>query len=93
MPIIKEWVHAEATLEREHLRGGQSMTDQQRINALRKLDAPTKNPPGLRDVKQVELCAKWRKHVTDDAKDIICPNPGGTKPHEIVFQLRADLPK
>jgi hypothetical protein len=32
-------------------------------------------PPGLKEIKQVELYQKWRKFVPDEFQDEICPKP------------------
>ena len=48
-----------------------------RKEQLQKMTCDLKNlvPPGMRPIKQVELCAKWKKIVPVDKKDLTCPRP------------------
>jgi hypothetical protein len=49
--------------------------DADRLEQLNNFTLQGLQPPGLRDIKQVELYSKWRKFVPAEFADDICPKP------------------
>ena len=52
--------------------------DENRKRAMKRNQAKIKmlTPPGLRDIKQVELYKKWRKFMPDkETANLVCPKP------------------
>jgi len=47
-------------------------------------DLQTLTPPGMADIKQVELYTKWRSLLKPENKDITCPKP----PEEVLKRVR-----
>jgi hypothetical protein len=44
------------------------------------------NPPGFREIKQVELWKNWSQFVPHSQKQIICPKP----PQDIIDKIRKE---
>mmetsp|Transcript_29630 Transcript_29630/g.43116 ORF Transcript_29630/g.43116 Transcript_29630/m.43116 type:complete len:98 (+) Transcript_29630:515-808(+) len=56
------------------------MEPQQRSVAIKNMlsELQPLPPPGIQDIKQVEMYTKWRHLLPDYAKDVTCPKPSDT---------------
>ena len=49
------------------------MTNEDRLKSLKTMDIEEVEPPGMRNIKKIELFKKWRKFIPDEKKDLVCP--------------------
>lgn len=65
------------------------VSEQARQDILKNQLPNALEPPGLREIKQVELYRKWRKFVPEEFQDEICPKP----PDEVLNRIRDEKTK
>ncbi len=68
----ESWLDVTATIE---FKSNIFLQDADRIEQLNNFTLQRLQPPGLRDIKQVELYSEWRKFVPAKFADDICPKP------------------
>ena len=75
--------YLEATREIEFM-NSRFCQQQHRLQELQQFTLKNVPPPGLREIKQVELFTKWRKFVLAEFQDEICPKP----PDEVIASVQ-----
>ena len=60
---------------RQKLATDKNIPSDQRASLLSSFELEEMEPPGLKEIKKVELYTKWRKFVPEQFQDIICPKP------------------
>jgi len=68
---------------------GESVED--RAYRLENLSATPLNPPGLKEIKQVELWTKFRRFLKRENQDLTCPYPGDEVMDRIRKQRNAKM--
>ena len=53
--------------------GKRGMSEDERKESLKVAELETLEAPGIREIKQVEMCKKWRRFVPRDKQDIVFP--------------------
>jgi hypothetical protein len=70
---MKEWRDAETDHKKNFVKQGTNRPDCAQLMKQYQLQPLT--PPGLKEIKQVELWTKWRKFIPHQFQDEICPKP------------------
>ena len=74
-----------------NLRFPKGESDEDRADRLENLFPTPLNPPGLKEIKQVELWTKFRRFLEPDNRNLTCPYPGDDVMDRIRKQRNAKM--